>query len=353
MKKVDVNALSGGEILSRDLYAQNYGYVLIPKGTVLKKEYIEKLELLGIHTVFIKETENISVKKEELMEDCQSQIKHVMERHIYKHNAELEKLCNMAENMIMEAIDEEPFNEEMVEIRESGGDMYTHSMQVCTLSTMLALKCGLDRRTVQDILKGALLHDIGLRYITVPYENVSIEELSQSSQEEYRRHTLEGYKALEQESWISSEVKNIIFFHHERIDGSGYPLKLSGDRLSLPIKIVTICDAFDEHLQGIGHKCSSLQEAREFLRDNKGILFDKNLTEEFLKMIVQYPTGCTVELSTGEKGRVICQNKEMPERPVVELLYDREGKSYTQPQELDLMKALHVFIVESSDEKHI
>lgn len=352
MKKVNVNALNGGEILSRDVYAQNYGYVLIPKGTVLKKEYIEKLELLGIHTVFIKETEKISVKKEELMEDCQTQIKNIMERHIYKHNEELEKLCNIAESMIMEAIEEEPLSEQVVELRESGGDVYTHSMQVCTLSTMLALKCGLDRRGVLDILKGALLHDIGLRYITVPYENVSIDKLPQSSQEEYRRHTLEGYKALEKESWLSSEVKNIIFFHHERMDGSGYPLKLCKDRLSLSIKIVMLCDAFDERLQGIGHKQVSLQEAREFLRDNKGKMFDKKLTEEFLKMIVQYPTGCRVELNTGEKGRIICQNKEMPERPVVELLYDREGKSYIPPQKIDLMKALHVFIVESSDEKH-
>lgn len=353
MKRVNVNALIGGEILSRDLYAQNYGYILMPKGTVLKKEYIEKLELLGIHTVFVEETGKNSAKKVELMEDCQNQIKRVLERHIYKHNAELEKLCSMAENMIMEAIKEEPLNEQVVEVRENNGDVYTHLMQVCTLSTMLALKCGLDRRMVQDILKGALLHDIGLRYITVPYENVCIEGLPKSSQEEYRRHPIEGYKALEQESWISSEVKNIIFFHHERLDGSGYPLRLSGDRLSLPIKIVNICDAFDEQLAGIGHKRCRLQEAREFLRDNRGKLFDKNLTEDFLKMIVQYPTGCLVRLSTGETGRVICQNKEMPERPVVSLLYDKEGKSYDNPEELNLMKALHVFIVESSDEKRI
>ena len=353
MKRVDVNNLAGGEILSRDLYAQNYGNILMPKGTVLKKEYIDKLELLGIHTVFIEESGESSAKKVELMEDCQNKIKQVLERHIYKHNAELEKLCNMAENMIMEAINEEPLNEQIVEINEHSGDMYTHSMQVCTLSTMLALKSGLERRKVLDILKGALLHDIGLRYITVPYENVCIEELPKSSQEEYRKHSLEGYKALEKENWISSEVKNIIFFHHERLDGSGYPLKLSGDRLSLPIKIVSICDAFDEQVEGIGHKRCRLQEAREYLRDNRGILFDKNLTEEFLKMIVQYPTGCAVTLSTGERGRVISQNKEMPERPVVSLLYDKEGKNYIKPRELNLMKALHVFIVESSDEKHV
>ncbi len=55
MKRVDVRKLSGGEILARDLYTLNYGTILMPKGTVLKKEYIDRLKLLGIYTVYIKD----------------------------------------------------------------------------------------------------------------------------------------------------------------------------------------------------------------------------------------------------------------------------------------------------------
>ncbi len=351
MKRVYVNALAGGEILARDLFTQNYGNIIMPRGTVLKKEYIDRLELLGVKTVLVEEdVPEVSDRKQNIMEDCQNQVKQVLERHIYKHNAELQRLCNVAESMIMEVLDDEPLSERVIEIQRSGGDMYTHSMQVCTLSTIMALKCGLDKRTVQDILKGGLLHDIGLRYITVKYENVNIEDLPKSSQEEYRMHTLEGYAALKQENWISNNVKDIIFYHHERLDGTGYPLQLSGDRLSVPVKIVNICDAFDEMLAGIGCKRCRLQESIEYLRANKGIKFDKKLTDIFLKMIVQYPTGCEVKISTGEKGAVIAQNKEMPERPVLELHYDKDGKMYEKPKKLDLMAALNVFIVESSDE---
>ena len=57
MKRVDVRKLSGGEILARDLYTLNYGTILMPKGTVLKKEYINRLELLGIYTVYIKDSD--------------------------------------------------------------------------------------------------------------------------------------------------------------------------------------------------------------------------------------------------------------------------------------------------------
>lgn len=351
MKRVGVNTLTGGEILARDLFTQNYGTILMPRGTVLKKEYIERLELLGVKTVLIEENVPESAeRKKELLESCQSQVKRTLERHIYKHNAELQKLCDVAESMIMEVLHDAPISEKLIEIERSNGDMYTHSMQVCTLSTILALKCGLDKRTVQDILKGGLLHDLGLRYITVKYENTSIEEMPKSAQEEYRKHTLEGYAALKQENWISNNVKDIIFYHHERLDGTGYPLQLSGDRLSVPVKIVNICDTFDEMLAGIGCKRCRMQEVTEFLRYNKGVKFDKKLTETFLKMIVQYPTGCEVKISTGEKGIVIAQNKEMPERPLLEILYDKNGKLYSEPRKLDLMATLNIFIVESSDE---
>ena len=350
MKRVHVKTLSGGEILSKDLYDLNYGNILMPKGTILKKDYIDKLPMLGVDTVFIDGEENSS-NISRIMEMCQNQIKQVLEKHIYKHNEELKILCRMAEDMIMEAVTEEPLNEKVVEIQEAGGDFYSHSMQVCTLSTILAIKCGLDKETIQDILKGALLHDIGLRYITVPYENISIEKLYKSEREEYRRHTLEGYRALEQETWISSCAKDIIFYHHERLNGGGYPLKLRGGRLSTAVKIVSICDAFDERITGIGHERCHLQEALEYLRDNKGILFDRKLTESFLKMVVQYPTGCIVRVSTGEIGRVVYQNKEMPERPVVLLLQAEDGTGYVEGKELDLMKVLNMFIVEILEEK--
>lgn len=182
MKRVHVKTLSGGEILSKDLYDLNYGNILMPKGTILKKDYIDKLPMLGVDTVFIDGEENSS-NISRIMEMCQNQIKQVLEKHIYKHNEELKILCRMAEDMIMEAVTEEPLNEKVVEIQEASGDFYSHSMQVCTLSTILAIKCGLDKETIQDILKGALLHDIGLRYITVPYENISIEKLYKSERE--------------------------------------------------------------------------------------------------------------------------------------------------------------------------
>ena len=94
MKRVHVKTLSGGEILSKDLYDLNYGNILMPKGTILKKDYIDKLPMLGVDTVFIDGEENSS-NISRIMEMCQNQIKQVLEKHIYKHNEELKILWKL------------------------------------------------------------------------------------------------------------------------------------------------------------------------------------------------------------------------------------------------------------------
>ncbi len=71
---------------------------------------------------------------------------------------------------------------------------------------------------------GALPHDLGLRHITVPYINCDINELSEAEAFEYRKHPILAYSVLEEENgWIL--CKKIVLVHHERRDGSGFPLK--------------------------------------------------------------------------------------------------------------------------------
>lgn len=350
MKKVHVKELKGGECLAKDIYTSNYN-IIMTKGITLKKEYLDKLLMLGIESVYIdiEEETRDTVLIEKIQEECLEQVRRILEQHIYKHNNELTKLCTLAECLISEMLKEEEVEEKLVEIREEGGDLYSHSINVCGLATMLALKMGLDKDCVCDIAKGSLLHDIGLRYITVPYENVDISALSLQEKNEYKRHALEGYKSLEEEGWISSRAKEIILFHHENEAGTGYPLKTTGNKLSVPVKIVIVCNVFDEMVSGIGYKRTHLREAIEYLRDNKKRLFDKDVTEKFLQMIVQYPVGCIVETNQGEIGKVIAQNKEMLDRPILEIFKNSNGQKLDEPKKLDLIKVLNVFISRTID----
>jgi len=358
MRRVSVKELKGGEVLAKDVCTPSLS-VLMARGTILKKDYIEKLPLLNIQYVYIQgkkektEEDNSNYQNnavtQEMLRECQNKVKSVIEHHIYKQNKELENLCAMTEEIVDTILQEREINSYMIEVKEERHDMYTHCIHVCSFSTMLALRLGMDISLVVDIAKGGILHDIGLRYLTVPYENCDIEKLSFQEQGEYKKHAINGYQSLAQESWLTERAKEIVLMHHEYLDGSGYPLHLMGDRIPIVVKVITICDTFDELISGIGYCHRKLQESVEFLRYNAGRLFDKHYTETFLKMIAYYPIGTIVQLSTGEIARVIRQNPEFNERPVLELLCDADGKRYIEKKVIDLCKVLNVFIVNEED----
>ena len=118
-----------------------------------------------------------------------------------------------------------------------------HSISICVLATLVALKLGLDKERVHDIGVGCLLHDLGLRYMMIEYEDQDVETLSDKEMIEYKKHPVYGYTALKNENWLSKKSKEIILCHHEKIDGSGYPLHAT--EISVDTKIVSVCDTFD------------------------------------------------------------------------------------------------------------
>ena len=99
-------------------------------------------------------------------------VKKILEKHIYKHNEELKIIVNEAQRILDTVIAEPEVVNNITEIRNVSTDMYTHCINVCTLSTIMALRLKMSNKQIHNIAMGAILHDIGLRYINVPYVNV-------------------------------------------------------------------------------------------------------------------------------------------------------------------------------------
>ncbi len=198
---------------------------------------------------------------------------------------------------------------------------------------MTALKLKLSKERVHDIAVGSLLHDLGLRYMTISYQNQNIDSLSKVEQSEYMKHPVYGYSAVKNENWISGIGKSIILFHHERIDGSGYPLKAK--EIPYEAAIVGACDAFDEMICGIGCRRIKVYEAVEYMKIYKENRFPKEIVDALLQFTAVYPAGSTVLLTNGQIGKVVRQNKEFSDRPVIEL------KNHDI---IDLVKINNVFI---------
>ncbi len=337
--------LKGNEILARPLMTLDY-QIILPEGAVIRKDYIEKIYELGILEVYVKEKEIDATEKDNLKTaiefSIKEKVKDILERHTYQNNQELAQLSNTADNIISTILEEEEVVEKIFDIKERSTDIYEHSISICSLAILTALRMGVSKKKIHDIGVGCLLHDIGLRYTTIDFSKQDVESLNQQELMEYKKHPVYGYSSLKKETWISEISKNIILNHHERIDGSGYPLHLRD--IPVEVKIVNVCDAFDEMICGITRKQIKVHEAIEYLKNYKGVKFDAKIVDTFLSFTAVYPAGSYVMTNEGETAVVLYQNKEFQDRPVIRVLKDKNGVKLKTDKVLDLVKVCNVFI---------
>ncbi len=353
MRRIRVDELEGNEILARHILTEN-DIELMSAGTVIKKEYIERLTELGYEYVYVKAHERYIdfeqpdfIVKEEVRKESIETVKNVLDRHIFKNTTDIEKMCKVADNIIDNIINNDDIKNELTNIRKEGYDICTHSINVCSLSSVLALKAGLSKERVSEMAKGSLLHDIGLKYTTVDYQNKDESDMSKNELIEYRKHVINGYEGLKDVEWLSETAKRIVLLHHEKGKGAGYPFKHHYSELEEEIKIVAICEAFDSMVSGMGGRIYKVYEAIEYIKVHASDYFEKRLADLFIKMVALYPVGTKVVTSQGDIGVVIKQNKDTPERPVIKILASENGNKYQEDVEVNLLEALTVFIVDT------
>ncbi|MDR0963960.1 MAG: HD domain-containing protein [Clostridium sp.] len=336
--------LTGHEILAKTLMTWDY-QVILQEGCVIKKEYIDKLIEHGIMEVAIRDEERnsqIGILKMEVESVAKQKVRDILGRHTYHYNDELVKLTNTAEEIITTILEDDKIVEKVYDIKQRSSDLYEHSISVCSMATLTALKMNLDKTLIHKLGIGALLHDVGLRYVTVAYEDRPLEEFCGKELTEYKKHPIYGYTALNEEEWISESSKNIILSHHEAIDGSGYPRKAR--ELPIECRIVAVCEAFDEMICGIAKKRSLIHEAVEFLKASRGFTLDKEAVDTFLSFTAVYPAGTRVRTTQGEIAVVVRQNPEFQDRPVLRILEDKDGNPVKTEVFKDMVKVTNIFI---------
>lgn len=390
MKLVTVEDLREGDIIASDVLLEDYTVVL-SKGTVIKTQYIDKLRELEVFTVYIEEQqekeevktqpkppvtakkteekspatpiptvkipapqtppqqktkklsmEKVTILRDDVEEQVKNKIKDILEMHIYQQTEGLQKIGETAQNIITDILEEEEVVEKVYDVRERSADIYEHSLQVCTIATLIALKLGMNKKQVYDISVGSLIHDLGLRYLVVRYEDQDINLLPAKEQEEYKKHPIYAYTAVKNETWLSENAKDIILNHHERKDKSGYPL--GTDLVSRMTQIVGVRDEFDELICGVGKARVRVHEAINNIRNYSGIWYDSDIVSAFLQLIAVYPVGSRVKTNKGELGIVMRQNPHFPERPVLRIIEDKYGQAIHAEIIVDLIKDTSVVI---------
>lgn len=163
-------------------------------------------------------------------------------------------------------------------------DPYTkgHSQRVTNFSLLIGKLLKLSREDLKIIRLAAILHDVGK--IGIP-ENIILKKGPLNDQEFniMKKHPIIGYSIVKEIEYLKKGLP-FILSHHEKIDGSGYPFGLKGDKLPLFAKIGTVADTFDAMVSDRPYrKGLSFEEAAKELKENIDKKFDKTIVEIFIK----------------------------------------------------------------------
>ena len=340
MRIKSVSSLCGGEILAEPVLTEK-NEILIPKGTALKEDYIPLIQSLNIETLMLEDPYEDYENPNPIicpgtMDKIVERVRKLIEGHIYHSNKSMREFEIIANDIVKEVDDMS--GDVIIDMKERSSNLYEHTVMVTLLAINVARKLKMDRDKQYNIALGCLLHDIGIRYITTKYENQDWNKVDPVEVFEYKKHTIMGFSALEEEGWVPDIARKMVLSHHERMNGSGFPMRQKNRELEC--KIIQACDAFDCYISGMECKRMSVQNAIERITDEAGTLFEKKIVKSLLSGIAYYPVGTTIKISSGEKAVVISQTDD-PKSPIVLISDDEKEKKHNLMLEKDI-SILHI-----------
>jgi putative nucleotidyltransferase with HDIG domain len=220
-------------------------------------------------------------------------------------------------------------------------DAYTaqHSLRVCVLALTMGRQLGLEVGAIKALGIGALLHDIGK--VRIPEEILKKPgRLTKPEIELMKLHVPYGLQILRSQApGLPTVALDVVGWHHERYDGSGYMSGAKGNEISQFGHIGAITDHFDAVTsdrpwrKGAAHHSTLMS-----MYDQRGKLFHPGLVEQFIRSMGVYPIGSVVQLNTGEAGVVITRNRRRHLRPRVVLAAKADNSLYRVARTVDLTK---------------
>ncbi len=344
MRIVDVDDLQGGEIIAKDIVCKN-GTVLLRKDSKYRPSFREKLLELQVLFVYIDDelSEGIepqvllsNEKKSMMLSEFSTEIDKLKSQTTF----EVQTIYSIVSSLV-EEISGKDVMYDIMDIRRNDSDVYEHSLGVAIIAYILCKKMNLNSVLTKDILVGALLHDIGK--ILIPKEILN--KPSKLDEKEYqiiKQHPMLGYNIIKDDPNISAITKVVVLCHHEREDGSGYPLG-KGEDLHIGAKIIGCCDAFNALTSSRPYRQGmELNEVVLLLRKEKLNIEVRNTLESVLAF---YPIGTTVMLSNGAIGIVEKNYQGNLKKPLVRIVKDG-GTLLTSPYKIDLSQEQKLFIAQ-------
>ncbi len=202
----------------------------------------------------------------------------------------------------------------------AGDAASSHALNVAVVSMLMGRVCGLADDEMLDLGTGALLHDVGKLGLPEAVRDLD-DAMDRDDLSAYRSHVAQGVlqgKRME----LAPGALLVIAQHHEHADGSGYPMRVSAERMSTAARIVALVNRYDNLCNPARLGCAlTPHEALSRLFAQAKAQFDAGLLNTFIRMMGVYPAGSVVQLTDDRYALVMSVNSTRPLKPNV-LVHD-------------------------------
>lgn len=354
MRKINLFTfeLEPGMITAEDVFTI-IGQMLVPENTILDNTIINKFKLYNISAVAIWEEEP-AVEPNHSGSTYSQKIKSSEEFKVFK--SEYTECIDNFEDTVNDIVTKNtPINPQFLlrkttdllknsssslhifdmlhNMREFDDSTFAHCINVSLICHVFGKWLNMSEYDINTLTLCGLLHDIGK--LTTPEKILT--KPGKLTSEEYRimkNHVTEGYNYLKKQE-IDPRIKEAALFHHERCDGTGYPMGLSGHQIPDFAKIVSIADVYDAMTAKRvyrGPLCPFT--VIKHIESDGYAKYDPKYMMPFLEHVISSYINTTVELSNGMTGDVIMINKHSLSKPVVRC--DKQFIDLSQHSELEI-----------------
>lgn len=321
--KIKVLDLKEGMILKNPVFSDNK--ILMEKGQEITSKSIERLENYKIGEVEIldgKEQELNKIQTEEkvikeefekVYQETRVKAKEVFTKAL-NGNVDIKAVDTMIIDTIANLEKSKDIFLTLLSMRGEENYLYDHSIKSTIIALSIGKKLGYDKDQLRLLGKAALLHDVGMFSIDNEIINKK-DKLNDKEMQIIRKHTLDGENLLKNEEEI---VQLAAKFHHERIDGEGYPNRVKGEELPEIVRIISIADIYTALISSREYRdAKDPQEVIAYLMQMSSKQVDTNIVKKLLENMSLFSIGAQVKLSNGKIAKVV-KATDNPFRPIVD-----------------------------------
>ena len=346
MKWMNIEEIKPGTMLEQDIYSDGNSTVpLLYKGSLISGEYLEKLKERGISAILIKDErlpERVRNRlvdqwkgsadyvpkaepaiapelKSEAINSVQDLFSSINEDDVHSSAQIIKNMDSVVEQLVNSIGKDQSTLINISDLRSYDEYTYHHSLSVAVLSIAIGHFTDLNKKDLNELGKSALMHDIGKTLVPIEI----LHKTSKLSDDEFtvmKGHSAYGYKYLVDRNLGDDKLRGGVVAHHEKVDGTGYPLKLVGDKIPLWGKIISVADVYDALTSNRPYRTPMQPaEAIEYVMGSVGTAFDYDLVKAFVEKVDIYPVGHYIELSNGNTA-VILNNSQSNLRPMIRVM---------------------------------